>query len=199
MVRSLNKSFLAKNLTHIFYSRILEHLYGNMFYKVEARILKIHETPLKTINEHTFYGINDTLQELHIINTELSEFPKLAFKVLGNLTLLNISRHHITSLDKDIFADSLVNGKLERLYFINGNLSDLPIESFGSLRKLKFLDLHGNQLTVLKKNQFKNLRDIENLDLSFNKIAKLDSSHIADLTKLGFFNISNNALTELTR
>lgn len=68
-----------------------------------------------------------------------------------------------------------------------------------TLRKLKTLDLHGNKLSALKKNQFKNLRDVEILDISYNNITKLDSSHIADLTKMGWCNVSHNALNELTR
>lgn len=68
-----------------------------------------------------------------------------------------------------------------------------------TLRKLKTLDLHGNKLSTLKRNQFKNLRDVEILDISFNNITKLDSSHIADLTKLSWCNVSHNALNELTR
>lgn len=59
--------------------------------------------------------------------------------------------------------------------------------------------MHGNQIKELKRNQFKNLRDLESLDISYNEIAKLDSSHIADLTKLGFCNVSNNAISEITR
>lgn len=78
-------------------------------------------------------------------------------------------------------------------------MSDLPIESLQPLRRLKVLDLHGNQIKTLKRNQFRGLRDTEKLDLSYNNIAKVDSSHLADLTKLSFLNISNNALTELTR
>lgn len=66
-------------------------------------------------------------------------------------------------------------------------------------RKLKTLDLHGNRLTELKRNQFKNLRELEVLDISHNQLAKLDSSHVADLTKLGWCNVSHNALTEITR
>lgn len=66
-------------------------------------------------------------------------------------------------------------------------------------RKLKTLDLHGNQLKELKRNQFKGLRDVEVLDLSFNSIPKIDSSHLADLTKLGWLNASHNNLKELTR
>lgn len=60
---------------------IAERLYGTLFFKVKARTLYIDETPIKSIDEHTFHGINRTLQELHIVNSQLLEFPGLAFKV----------------------------------------------------------------------------------------------------------------------
>jgi len=87
------------------------------------------------------------------------------FQILGNLTKLYIDTHYITNLDKDVFSESLAVGKLERLHITNGNITELLIESFQPLRKLKTLDLHGNQLNVLKKGQFKGLRDVEVLDL----------------------------------
>lgn len=49
---------------------------------------------------------------------------------LGKLVVLKIDQHNITSLDKDIFADSLTSQKLEKLYLSHGKLNDLPVESF---------------------------------------------------------------------
>ncbi|XP_055589039.1 toll-like receptor 13, partial [Uranotaenia lowii] len=68
-----------------------------------------------------------------------------------------------------------------------------------SFKKIKTLDIHGNQLVSLKKGQFKGLREAEILDLSFNNITKLDASHVSDLTKMTWINVSHNALTEITR
>lgn len=121
------------------------------------------------------------------------------FQNLGNLTVLKIDGHRISSLPPNAFAESDLVGKLLRFHLSNGNLSGLPVESLQPLRKLKTLDLHGNQLKELKRNQFKGLRDVEAVDLSYNEIPKVDSSHIADLTKMGWFNASHNKLTELTR
>lgn len=64
---------------------------------------------------------------------------------------------------------------------------------------MKTLDLHGNQLGTLKKGQFKGMREVEILDLSFNNLTKLDATHVSDLTKMTWCNVSNNALTEITR
>lgn len=177
----------------------LENLYGTLFHQLNARILKIYDVPIKTIKEHVFWGLNETLEELRIINSSLMEFPREAFKSLGNLKFLELNYHSIKELANNEFDDSQLPAKLERMYITNGNVTELGANTFQHLKKLKTIDLHGNQITVLKKNQFRGLRDVEVLDISFNNIAKLDSSHIGDLTKLGFCNVSNNKLTELSR
>lgn len=82
---------------------------------------------------------------------------------------------------------------------IAGTLSSLAIETLAPLKKLKWLDLHGNQIKDLKKSQFKGLRDVESLDLSHNLIDKIDSSHLGDLTKMGWCNLSHNAIADLKR
>lgn len=124
-----------------------------------------------------------------------------------------------------IAFDGPISQTLERLHISNGNLTEVNVEFLQvrivlsrklihffsslnyifiilktkSLRKLKLLDLHGNQIKELKKNQFKNLRDLESLDISHNELTKLDSSHISDLTKLSFCNVSYNAIPEIAR
>ncbi|XP_017768365.1 PREDICTED: insulin-like growth factor-binding protein complex acid labile subunit isoform X1 [Nicrophorus vespilloides] len=177
----------------------IARLFGSLLYKLKLRILVIEDTPLEKIEEYSFLGVNNTLNELYVYNSILKEFPKEAFQILGNLTIMKLDGHRITTLQKDAFFDTELAGKLLRLQISNGNLSDLLVESLQPLRKLKYLDLHGNQLKTLKKNQFKGLRDTEVLDLSHNKITKIDGSHLADLTKLGFFNVSHNEITELSR
>lgn len=174
-------------------------LYGTLFHKSNARVLRIQDIPIKLINEYTFWGINKTLEELRIVNSSLTAFPRDAFKVLGNLKILELDQHEIDGLKTNEFDDSQLPAKLEKIYITNGNIVELGANGFQHLKKVKVIDLHGNKIEVLKKNQFRGLRDAEVLDISFNHIAKLDSSHIADLTKLTFCNASNNKLTELSR
>lgn len=174
-------------------------LYGTLFHKSNARVLRIQDIPIKLINEYTFWGINKTLEELRIVNSSLTAFPRDAFKVLGNLKILELDQHEIDGLKTNEFDDSQLPAKLEKIYVTNGNIVELGANGFQHLKKVKVIDLHGNKIEVLKKNQFRGLRDAEVLDISFNNIAKLDSSHIADLTKLTFCNASNNKLTELSR
>lgn len=58
-----------------------ENLYGSLFYKTIGRIVRIEDTPIETIEDHVFQGINHTLQELHIVNSSMKLFPALALKV----------------------------------------------------------------------------------------------------------------------
>lgn len=174
-------------------------LYGTVLHQSTARVLKIFDVPFKSIDAYAFWGINTTLEELRIVNSSLVEFPRDAFKVLGNLKILEINRHQIGELRNNEFDESLLPTRLERLHIVNGNITELGGSTFQHLKKVKTIDLHGNRIAVLKKNQFRGLRDAELLDLSHNAIAKLDSSHIADLTKLVQCNVSYNKLSELSR
>lgn len=177
----------------------ISHLFGSLFHRSTIRVLDIVDTPISTFDEYAFAGVNRTLNELHMRNTKIEVFPKEAFKILGNLSILSIDGHQMSKLTKDIFAGSEATGRLEKLYLINGLLADIPIEAFQPLRKLKTLDLHGNKLSTLKRNQFKGLRDTEGLDLSYNSITKLDGSHIGDLTKLVWCNASHNLIGDIPR
>ncbi|XP_011503472.1 PREDICTED: chaoptin [Ceratosolen solmsi marchali] len=183
----------------IIYKCNIVRFYGPALYPLNVRILKFVDTPLKFIEEHSFLGVNRTLQELHLINSVLEKFPREATQILGNLTVLNIRGHKINELQSNIFLESLLAHKIERLEISNGTLNSLLVETLKPLQKLKWLDLHGNQLIVLKKNQFKGLKYIEYLDLSHNLINKLDSSHIGDLTNMAWFNLSHNAISDLKR
>lgn len=120
-------------------------------------------------------------------------------QILGNLSVLSIQGHQMPELPKEAFVESEMIGTLIRLRITNGTLTSVPPESLQPLRKLKHLDLHGNQISEMKRNQFKGLRDVEVLDLSYNNLTKVEGIHLADLTKMTWFNVSNNRITEIPR
>lgn len=177
----------------------IRNLFGTLLHKLSVRRLHVIDTPVASISDHVFYGINDTLLELHLVQSELATFPKDALKILGHLKVLNIDGHRIENLPRDVFGGMTFDGTLEKFHFVNGLLSDMGQDIFMSFKKVKTLDIHGNRLVALKKGQFKGLREAEILDLSFNNLSKLDASHVSDLTKMTWINVSHNALTEITR
>ncbi|XP_078034273.1 insulin like growth factor binding protein acid labile subunit convoluted [Augochlora pura] len=183
----------------VLYKCNIGRFYGPALYPLDVRVLKFIDTSLRLIEEHSFLGVNRTLQELYIVNSTLEKFPREALQILGNLSLLNIAGHRMSTLPVDAFAESAAAAKIEKLEISNGSLTSLPVEALTPLKKLKRLDLHGNEIKELKRNQFKGLRDTEYVDLSHNLINKLDSSHLADLTKMGWCNMSHNAISDLKR
>ncbi|XP_043466037.1 toll-like receptor 3 [Leptopilina heterotoma] len=183
----------------VLYKCNIARLYGPALYTLNARILRLIDTPIKFIDEHSFLGVNQTLQELHIIGSKLEKFPNQAIQILGNLTILVIRGNRLESMNDESFHGSLAASKIERIEISNGTLHTITVESFAPLKKLKSLDLHGNNIKELKRNQFKGLKDMEYLDLSYNSIEKLEASHLSDLTKLKILNVSHNALGDLKR
>lgn len=67
----------------------LARFYGSLLYKLQIRKLNIEDTPIERIEEHSFLGVNNTLNELQITNSSLIEFPKLAFQVNTQTTWFN--------------------------------------------------------------------------------------------------------------
>ncbi|XP_062548023.1 chaoptin [Armigeres subalbatus] len=177
----------------------IRNLFGTLLHKLSVKRLYVLDTPIVTIRDHAFYGINDTLMELHLIKSELTAFPGDALKILGQLKVLNIDGHQIENLPKGVFGGMTFDGSLEKFHFVNGLLSEMGQEIFMSFKKIRTLDISGNRLVSLKKGQFKGLREAEILDLSHNNLTKLDASHVSDLTKMTWINVSHNALTEITR
>lgn len=50
-------------------------LTGTMFIDMKINKLTIRNTPIERIDDYVFYGVNETLRELELINTMLSTFP----------------------------------------------------------------------------------------------------------------------------
>lgn len=177
----------------------ISHLFGSLFHRLQVRKMVIEDTPLTGIDQYAFAGVNRTLQELRVINSRLSEFPKDAFKILGNLTTLVLDGHQISSLRDDLFVGSNMAGRIERLHITNGLIGKLPPKMFLNLGNLKVLDLHRNKIISLERNQFKGLKKTDVLDLSHNNLTSIMGIHLFDLSNLGWCNISHNSISDLPR
>jgi len=68
----------------------LVRLYGPLFAHIKARFLIIEETPLATIEDYVFYGVNNTLEQLHLLRTNLSHVGPLGFGVRIILSNQNV-------------------------------------------------------------------------------------------------------------
>lgn len=64
----------------------LVRLFGPLFAHIKARVLIIEDTPLATIEDYVFYGMNNTLEQLYLLHTNLSKVGQLGFGVSAELT-----------------------------------------------------------------------------------------------------------------
>lgn len=199
------------------------NIYGDLFYSLGVKTLTIKNVPLSELHRDIFLGIGKSLKEVNFLETSLDKIPSAPFAVradffsaanrcfekitcfnvstfqnVPDLKILNLQKHFITSLSADSFPNTL-QASLEKLFVVNGTVTAVNPDTFQSFKKLKFLDLHGNNVSTLQRNQFKGLKDLEYLDVSHNAIKKVDSSHFFDLTKLTHLNISHNELTDVPR
>lgn len=176
-------------------------LYGDLFYSLNAKRLKLEDMPLADLDSDLFLGLGKSLKELYVHSDNRSNVTSLAFaKWLTDLSVLSIDKHRMIKLSTDTVESIGSRALLERLS-ITGGLVTVTIEpnSFETLRKLKFLSLRDNGLRELKRNQFKGLVELESLDVSFNSIDKVEAIHFADLTKLVRCNVSRNSIASLPR
>ena len=87
-----------------------------------------------------------------------------------------------------------VNGRLERLYLYNLNLTNIP-NSISTLTNLEKLYLDNNNITTLPNSLFE-LENIEDLNLDNNKIIELPAS-IVNNNSLQSLKLNNNLIEDI--
>lgn len=122
-LRKIRGTRLSSYVANLFrYVTIKGRFYGPALYPLDVRVLRFIDTPLRLIEEHSFLGVNRTLQELYVINSTLEKFPRQALQILGNLSILSIVGHRISTLPVDSFTDSIAAAKIEKLEISNGTV-----------------------------------------------------------------------------
>ncbi|XP_063626383.1 protein artichoke-like [Cydia splendana] len=137
-----------------------------------------------------------------------------SFEGLGMVKELDLSSHHLTSIENYAFAGLQT---LETLLLNNNDLELLRNYSFKGLQNLNFLDLsynkineldivtedlislqvftlHHNKIAHISSNNFISLGSLQLLDLSHNNISYLASNYFRSLQSLFNFKISDNPL-----
>lgn len=114
-------------------------------------------------------------------------------RLLGNLTVLDLKRNHLTSLDPAVFE---CMPQLERLDLSENQLRKLhDVASFASLgHSLVFLDLSLNELESIADGVFASLRRLETLSLYFNLIGEVTARSFDGLKSLRKLCLRENCL-----
>lgn len=115
---------------------------------------------------------------------------------LSSVISLDLSHNQIKEWKVDSFGP--FSHSLEYLNLSFNSLSpSLPKSAFKGLKKLKLLDLSGNNLTTLDRSDFLELNTLMTLNLSQNSLTKLPSSIFARTAQLVHLDLSYNLFKEV--
>ncbi|KAJ8047949.1 Platelet glycoprotein V [Holothuria leucospilota] len=141
--------------------------------------------------------ISKSVETLLIANSNVSFIENGDWNFLSNLTslkYLSFYNNNITNL-LELMSVYMTNlDILETLTISINRLSVFPVEKFTVLKRLKYLDLHCNQLQTLGEGQW-NLPFLNHLHLENNKITSVKVGQLKGLRNLTDLYLSNNRIT----
>lgn len=108
--------------------------------------------------------------------------------------LMQILRHHITIIQKDLFKD---NSKIQYLLLFSNRIATIHPEAFHSLLDLRVLELHGNRLKTLAENLFERNHLLHSLHLENNQLISHPPLNLQYLGELTYMDVSSNQLDSL--
>jgi Leucine-rich repeat (LRR) protein/energy-coupling factor transporter ATP-binding protein EcfA2 len=115
---------------------------------------------------------------------------------LLNLTQIDLSRHEITSIDKDTF-NNLTN--LTHIYLYDNKITSIDKDAFKGLSNLTHIDLSLNEITSIDKDTFNNLTNLTHIYFFSNKIASIDKNTFNNLTNLTHIYFFSNKIASIDK
>lgn len=131
------------------------------------------------------------LVQLHLDRNPITNI--LFYEPLVSLSVLDLGKAKLTDLSES-FVEQVP--MLERLVLEGNHLNQLPY-NIGSLRRLLYLNVSNNQLTVLPEG-IDQLQELRTLDLHSNNLKSLPAE-IWNLPSLLELNVSSNLLTSFPK
>ena len=147
-----------------------------------------------SIEPLAFVGLERSLVDLNLKNTQLSSFPS-ATSSLQNLAFLNLAQNQISHIPPGSFErlNSLTAINLER-----NRISQLEEETFKGVEgSLSSLSLLGNLLESFPVKQLAKLASIRRLDVGFNGIETLPVEAFASNRRLILIALDGNPMESL--
>ncbi|XP_061399925.1 leucine-rich repeats and immunoglobulin-like domains protein 3 [Musca vetustissima] len=161
-----------------------------LFNLTKLRYLSLSNNSISRIEVDT-WEFTQSLTSLDLSHNNISDFKPQHLDCLQRLKYLNLAHNKIHYLMENTF-DCVKN--LEDLNLRRNRLSWIIEDPgagppFKSLRKLKKLDLYGNNLKQINSKSLSGLSSLESLNLGGNALASIQTSafdHLSHLQKLTF-------------
>ncbi|KAK3603051.1 hypothetical protein CHS0354_015743 [Potamilus streckersoni] len=166
----------------------------------KLKTLWLDDLPLKKYPVKAVLNI-PSLQELHFINSPVTELYSMSFKDLDNLNVLDLSNNDIDSIDDNTFEG--VNDTLLSLNLSDNNLrfktrETLSFLSSKSWTKLEELRLSYNKFDALPNGPFRTMSNLRNLTLESCQLPSISSGLLQGLQNLHTLEVSQNRITNIS-
>ncbi|KAK6617632.1 hypothetical protein RUM44_005220 [Polyplax serrata] len=179
------------------------------------KILNLNGNLLSKVNGHTFLGLEDTLEYLHLGQNKIKSLsgpdlglPKLVFldfsgnafttlpwtqfTQLLNLRHFNLSHNNLVDSFESTFFHNFPT--LTTLDLTNAGITSIHPDWFSQSINLLQLILSRNEIELITENAFKNLRNLTYLDLSKNQISNLRAGCLGGNPNLRTLLLNDNNL-----
>lgn len=152
--------------------------------QTEVLIISAPEDNLNSLMIGPIFGNLKTIQEIHIVRSNVPEIGDSSFWRLPTLEVLNLRENNISTV-----LDVNFNGimKLEKLYLDENRIERLSSGTFKYLENLRVLSLSNNRLEELVTRVFEKLTKLQELNLSGNRLRELNPEAFMDIQVRTFF------------
>ncbi|KAL0961778.1 hypothetical protein UPYG_G00331610 [Umbra pygmaea] len=156
------------------------------------RSLDLCENRISSLICSDFVNLTE-LTQLYLYNNNICELERCVFEHLHALKVLKLGGNHILTLNGAFSGLQ----RLEILQLQGNKLSSIKKEEFENLKSLKHLYLYDNQITSMEDGAFEGIINLTNLELTANKITSgaIRDNVFKGLSNLRRLSISSNRIT----
>lgn len=165
--------------------------------------LKVLDLSMNEISEVDMASLPSSLSEVHFSSNELYDIPAaFRLKNFSSLSLLDLSRNKLTTLDRNCFVGFPALAVLDLCW---NSIKVIDDYTFGQLNQLRELNLEGNHLVLPGSSltsPFQGALNLKILNLAFNRITNfpgLFDGLKGHVLKLKSLNMTGNPLGEIVQ
>lgn len=121
--------------------------------------------------------------------------PKSAFVYYTALNHLNLANASIQAIDDNWFSSNSSDNKLVELDLHHNQLKLLRRGHFRHLKLLRILNVMHNEIEAIEQNSFQDLNQLTHLTVRFNRLTLL--TYFGELNSLQYFDLGENSIVEV--
>lgn len=186
----LNQRSINNNVSDI----LVLNLSKNVIKQINENVLKSLENVRRldlSYNQMDALHVNAPNNKIEWLSVSQNQLVSFNGQNLAILKFLDLSCNHVEN------SSQIQLNELNELEYVNlaGNqLSLIQRNVFAKSIKLKVVNLSYNRLKRINTNTFLDLANIEGLDLSYNRITYIENDSFSHLTKLQYLDLSQNRI-----